>query len=290
MWGRGFSTRTARRCVAFAAIWPLPAWAARSAGATPVFLTPIDISAAGQDGFEGVVAIDSTGRCTTRGRAATAPTCASSTAAGTQAATSARSLNISDPGQNASDPDIAVDPSNNVLVTWSRSDGTNIRIQAAFKPAAGSFAAPVTVSDPGFDATKPEIDFDNSGRGLLIWQRFDGTKLRVQATTRSAGVGGTYANETTLSEGGQDAFNPKADAGPDVDANAVTVWTRTDGTKLRVQSARRRDVTGFPRPKGATPTRVALVPPTRSAPPPTEPTARHWPSRRATRRSAARGC
>ena len=114
----------------------------------------------------------------------------------------------------------------------------------------------MTISDAGFDATKPEADFDNSGSALLIWQRFDGTNLRVQATTRTAGVGGTFANETTLSDGGQDAFNPKADAGPDVDANAVAVWTRSDGTKLRVQSARRRDVTGFPRPKGATPTRV----------------------------------
>lgn len=230
------------------------------AHATPVFLTPLNISDPGQDGFEGVVAVDSTGithfawtrsdgtnlRIQYRSRAAD----------GTFGAVQT----ISDPGQNASDADIAVDPSNNVLLTWSRSDGTNIRVQATFKPAAGSFAAPLTISDPGFDATKPEVDFDNAGKALLIWQRFDGVNLRVQATIRTAGAGGTFANETTLSEGGQDAFNPKADAGSDVDANAVSVWTRSDGAKLRVQSARRRDVTGFPRPKGATPTRVALVP------------------------------
>ena len=41
------------------------------------------------------------------------------------------------------------------------------------------------------------------------------------------GVGGSFANETTLSDGGRDAFNPKADAGPDIDANGVTVWTRS---------------------------------------------------------------
>jgi hypothetical protein len=225
-----------------------------------VFLTPVNISDAGQDGFEGVVAVDSTGQvhyAWTRND-------------GTNLRIQYRSRDvngnfgavqtISDPGQNASDADIAIDPSNNVLLVWSRTDGTNIRVQSAFKPAAGGFSAPQTISDPGFDATKPEADFDNSGRALLIWQRFDGTNLRVQATTRSAGVGGVFANETTLSDGGQDAFNPKADAGPDVDANGVAVWTRSDGTKLRVQSSRRRDVTGFPRAKGATPTRVALVP------------------------------
>ena len=72
----------------------------------------------------------------------------------------------------------------------------------------------------------------------------------------------------TLSEAGQDAFNPQADAGPNVDANGVVVWTRSDGSNLRVQSARRRDVVGFPRPKGASPMRASRwCRPTTSAPP-----------------------
>ena len=261
MQGQGRSTRTAAWCASSVVLCCLALLAAAGgAHATPVFLSPLNISDAGQDGFEGVVAVDSTGvthfAWTRSDGTNTRIQYRSRDASGTFAAVQT----ISDPGQNASDPDIVVDPSNNVLLTWSRSDGANIRSQSAFKAAGGGFAAPLTISDAGFDATKPEADFDNSGRALLIWQRFDGTKLRVQATTRSAGVGGTFANETTLSEGGEDAFNPKADAGPSIDANAVAVWTRSDGAKLRVQSARRRDVTGFPRPKGATPTRVALVP------------------------------
>jgi hypothetical protein len=252
----------AARCAILAIIGALGLLAlAGPAAATPVFLTPVNISDAGQDGFEGVVAVDSTGIthfAWTRSDGTNTRIQYRSRDAGGGAFGAVQT--ISDPGQNASDPDIAVDPSNNVLLTWSRSDGTNIRIQSAFKPAGGSFAAPLTISDAGFDATKPEADFDDAGKALLIWQRFDGTNLRVQGTVRTAGAGGTFANETTLSEGGQDAFNPKADAGPAVDANGVAVWTRSDGAKLRVQSARRRDVTGFPRPKGATPSRVSLVP------------------------------
>ncbi len=261
MWGRGVSTRSARRCVALAAVGALGLLGtAQTAGATPTFLSPVEVSPAGQDGFEGVVAVDSTGQTHYAWTGSDGANLRIKYRTRDADGTFGPVLSISDPGQNASDPNIAVDPSNNVIVAWSRSDGTNIRIQSAFAPAAGAFAAPVTVSDPGFDATKPEVDFDNSGRALLVWQRFDGANLRVQATTRTAGVPGTFANETTLSTGGQDAFNPKADAGPVVDANGVAVWTRTDGTKLRVQSARRRDVTGFPRPKGASPNRVSLVP------------------------------
>jgi hypothetical protein len=45
-----------------------------------------------------------------------------------------------------------------------------------------------------------------------------------------------------------------------VDANTVVIWSRSDGSHLRVQSSRRRDATGFPRPKGAGPLRASLVP------------------------------
>jgi hypothetical protein len=169
-------------------------------------------------------------------------------------------INLSDAGESASQPQVDVDPSGNVLVVWSRSDGTALRIQSTFKPAAGSFSAPINISDPGFSANEPQIDFDATGKAIAVWSRFDGTNLRIQASVRSAGVGGTYANEVTLSEAGQDAFDAQIAAGPNADVNSVIVWTRSDGTKLRVQSARRRDVNGFARPKTANNLRTSLAP------------------------------
>ncbi len=233
---------------------------ASSAQATPTFLSAINISDAGQDGFEPDVAVDPSGNVVAVWTRSDGSFFRIQSSNRTANGSWAPAVTISDPGQSASNPDVAIDNSGNALVAWSRTDGTNIRIQTSFRPFGGSFAAPVTISDPGFDATKPAIDFDNSGKALLTWQRFDGTKLRVQATTRTAGAGGTFANENTLSQGGEDAFNPQADAGPNVDANGVIAWTRSDGANLRVQSARRRDVNGYPRAKGATPVRFSLVP------------------------------
>jgi hypothetical protein len=57
-----------------------------------------------------------------------------------------------------------------------------------------------------------------------------------------------------------EAYEPRVATGPNADANAAAVWTGSDGVNLRIQSSRRRDVIGFPRPKGATPLRAALVP------------------------------
>ncbi len=169
-------------------------------------------------------------------------------------------MTLSDPGQGASGPIISSDTAGNALAVWTRSDGTNLRIQSAFKPAGGSFAPEVTVSASGGDASAPDVSMDATGKGLVVWQRFDGTQLRVQAAIRSAGAGGSFGATTTLSAGGQDAFEPRAEAGPDADANASICWTRSDGVNLRVQCSRRRDVVGYPRSKAATPVRYSLVP------------------------------
>jgi hypothetical protein len=237
------------------------------AQASPTFLSAINISDPGQDGFEPQVAVDSTGQVHSVWTRSDGSDFRIQYSTRTPNGSWSAPVNISAAGDGASQPQIDVDPSNNLLVVWTGSDGTNLRIQAAFKPSGGSFAAPVTISDPGFDANEPQVDFDATGKAIAVWSRFDGTVttppqccLRVQASTRTAGAGGTFSNETTLSEPGRDAFDAQAAAGPNVDANGVIVWTRSDGSTLRVQSARRRDVVGFPRPKSANNLRTSLAP------------------------------
>jgi len=225
-----------------------------------VFLSAINISAAGEDAFEPQVVVDGSGNVHSVWTRSDGTHFRIQYATRTPGGAWSTPVNLSDPGESASQPQIDVDASGNVLVVWSRSDGTDLRIQATYKPAAGSFSTPVNVSDPGFSANEPQIDFDGSGKAIAAWSRFDGTNLRIQASVRGAGSGGTFANEVTLSESGQDAFDAHVQAGPNVDANGVVVWTRSDGTKLRVQSSRRRDVTGIPRPKTANNVRVGLAP------------------------------
>lgn len=247
------------RCFLVAVVVSIFAFAG-TAQASPVFLSAINISDAGQDGFEPQVIVDASGNVHSVWTRSDGTNFRIQYATRTPNGDWSAPIYISDATQSASQPQIDADPSGNLLVVWTRSDGTNLRIQGTFKTPSGSFSTPANISDPGFDATEPQVDFDSSGKSIAVWSRFDGTNLRVQATVRTAGSGGTFQPEVTLSEPGQDAFDAQIDAGPVADANSAIVWTRSDGTKLRVQSSRRRDVVGFPRPKGATPTRAALVP------------------------------
>jgi hypothetical protein len=232
-----------------------------AAQATPTFLTAINISDSGKDAFEPQVVVAPDGTVISVWTRSDGTNFRIQSANRTPSgAWSATPQTISDPGFSASGPAVAVDPSGNALAAWTQSDGAKLRIYAAFKPAGSAFGTPVVVSAAGQDASAPDVSMDNSGSALVAWQRTDGTKLRVQAAIRSPGAGGAFGVISTLSDPGQDGFEPKVAAGPNVDNNGVAVWTRSDGTNLRVQSSRRRDVTGFPRPKGATPMRAQFVP------------------------------
>jgi hypothetical protein len=229
--------------------------------ASPTFLAAINISPAGGDAFEPKVAIAPDGTVISVWTRSDGTNFRIQSANRTPSgAWTTTPQTISDPGVSASGPALAIDSSGNALAVWTQSDGSNLRITAAFKPAGSAFGVPTFVSAAGQDASAPDVSMDSSGDALVGWQRTDGTNLRVQAAIRSPGAGGTFGQISTLSDPGQDGFEPKVAAGPNVDVNGVAVWTRSDGVNLRVQSARRRDVTGFPRPKGASPVRAQFVP------------------------------
>ena len=230
-----------------------------AAQATPTWLSPVNVSDAGQDAFEPQIAMDPSGnsvmvwtrfdgtnlRIQAKWRAANG---------GTWGPTES----ISEAGRDASAPQVALDPGGNAIAVWTQWDGAHSRTHAAFRPTGGSFGGDQTISPSGRDANKPQIAMDSTGDAVAVWYRFDGTTDRIQAAVRPAN--GSFGGAQTISALGQESFDPRVAAGPNLDVNGVAVWTGSDGLNTRVQSARRRDVVGFPRPKGATPTYVSLVP------------------------------
>jgi hypothetical protein len=229
-----------------------------AAQATPTFLTAVNVSDAGRDAFDPQVAVDSSGNSLmiwTRSDGTNLRIQAKTRAPdGTWGPTAT----ISQSGRDAFEPQVAFDPSNNAIAVWTQFDGAHGRVHAAFRPAGGSFGGDLTISPAGGTATAPQIAIDSAGKAVATWYRFEGTTDRIQAAVRPAG--GSFGTAVTLSDPSVEAYEPKVGAGPNADANAAVVWTAVVGPNLRVQSSRRRDVVGYARPKGATPTRASLVP------------------------------
>ena len=140
---------------------------------------------------------------------------------------------LSAAGQNASEPQVGIDSADNAVFTWTRSDGTNTRIEAIARSAAGTLSAVQLLSLAGQNASQPQVSVFSNGNAAFTWMRFDGTNNRTETRTRSAA--GTLTPVQPLSAPGQNASQPQVAAVSSSGA-AVYSWTRFDGTDFRVQT------------------------------------------------------
>jgi hypothetical protein len=138
-------------------------------------------------------------------------------------------------GGGAFNAQVALDPAGDAVAVWQRSDGSDLRAQAAFRPAGSGWDSPETLSAAGQSAELPQVAIDSDGNALAIWHRFDGTDDRVQASFRPAG--GSFGAADTLSDAGQAAV--RAQIAFDANGDALAVWQRFDGSDSRIQAASR---------------------------------------------------
>ncbi len=110
--------------------------------------------------------------------------------------------------------------------------------------AAQAFAAPQgpwvkpdsDLSAPGQDASRPQISTAPDGTTTAVWQRSDGSRPVIQASTRPPG--GTFGTPVDLSApGGGNAVSPRITTAPD--GTTTVVWQRDDNSNWIVQAATR---------------------------------------------------
>jgi hypothetical protein len=140
---------------------------------------------------------------------------------------------LSEAGQDANFPQVALDPAGNAIVVWTRWNGTNWVVQTTARPVGSDWQPPVALSETGQDAYDPELARDGAGNAVAVWRRWDGSNWVVQAAARP--TGGSWQSAVDLSQPGQDA--DYQDVGLDAAGNAVAVWRRSDGTNTIVQAA-----------------------------------------------------
>jgi PKD domain len=143
--------------------------------------------------------------------------------------------NLSEASEDAEEPAVSVDPAGDAVAVWWRYDGSNEIIQAASRPAGGTWQGPTNLSAPGDGAIEPHVAVDPAGDAVAVWTRYDGSDYIVQSASRAAG--GTWGAPADLSTMGQDAGH--AEVGVDAAGDAVAVWERFDGSNFVVQAASR---------------------------------------------------
>jgi hypothetical protein len=143
---------------------------------------------------------------------------------------------VSAPGQETANPQIALDPAGNAVAVWESNEGANVGVQTAVRPPGGAWSAPQNLSAPGEDAREPEVAFDGLGNATAIWTGSNGAHYVIQAAERP--FGGGWGSAEDLSAAGHSADVPQLALDPVGDA--IAVWRRSDdGSNGIAQSALR---------------------------------------------------
>ena len=134
-------------------------------------------------------------------------------------------------GQNARAASLADDDAGDAVFAWRRFDGSDDRIQAQTRSAAGVLGLVRSLSVGGRARVRQSGgDRRGTGDAVITWLRNDGTYDIAQARRLSAaGVVGPILN---LAPTGQDAVDPHVAV--DFAGNAVFTWRRWDGANDRV--------------------------------------------------------
>ena len=148
---------------------------------------------------------------------------------------------LSEPGQNAVEPQVAVAPDGTATVVWSRFDGSDSIVQERRVEPDGALETAIEdLSSSGESAIQPRVAVDGEGAVTAVWSRFDGSNWILQGQRMSA-VGAPQGGVLNLSTGGASAVEPQLATGPG--GAAVVAWTRVEGSGSAVQ-ARRLDPAG----------------------------------------------
>lgn len=146
---------------------------------------------------------------------------------------------LSEAGENAHDPQVAIDPDGDAVATWNRWDSTAsaLIVQAAVRAAGNEWSAPDDLSEARLPGEPAPVAIDATGTAVAVWLAPDGddhiTKGILQAAVRPAG--GEWSQSDDLSPSGQKADNPAVAANGAV--GAVAVWRQNDGAEYRVQAS-----------------------------------------------------
>jgi hypothetical protein len=124
-------------------------------------------------------------------------------------------VDLSGPGGEVEAADLAVDPVGDAVAVWRVTTGGNFLVQAAFKPAGGSWQPSETVSTSGAAGETPQVSIDEAGDAVLIYKDGGGG---IFASYRPAN--GSWGQGVQISSPGaaapEVAMNPAGEA--------VAVW------------------------------------------------------------------
>lgn len=144
---------------------------------------------------------------------------------------------------------VAVDANANATAVWYSYNVTGpvysaVTVQAATRPAGGSWTSPVSISEPGIlnpDTLTARVAYDATGNAVSLWTTsFDGENYSIQSAINP--VYGSWTAPIVLVN--SDLYSYQADQAVCSLGDAIAVYMFYNGVSLEIQSSE-LDITGF---------------------------------------------
>jgi|GEM_PF-2962797 len=119
-------------------------------------------------------------------------------------------------------PQIAMNDANEAVVVWKQYDGWNYYVIRAMTYSEGVWSAPVTLSDPGYDANEAQVAMNPAGDAIAVWQQEEADGFhKIYSSFFSDGM---WSESIIISSNGLglDATMPRVAI--TTDGRAMAVW------------------------------------------------------------------
>lgn len=143
---------------------------------------------------------------------------------------------ISVPAASTESPEVAMDRLGNAVAVWHRSTGRDSVVQAAVRPAGGTWSAPQDLSAAGDVGFNADVALE-AGRVTAVWIAMSERRSVVQSSSRT--IAGSWEPAETVSGPVGDSHAPVV--AMDDHGGAVASWQWSDGAFLVVQAALRTE-------------------------------------------------
>ncbi len=141
-------------------------------------------------------------------------------------------VGLSVPSEHAENPHVVLDSEGNATAVWAALNGVDMVVESAYRPAGEGWGVPVDLSEPelegevvlgAHDAGSPQIVVDRNGNVTVIWERYAGSKIVLQAVGRP--TGGNWTEPVDIGEVNLGAA-PEPWIAVDWEGNSTAVWKK----------------------------------------------------------------
>ncbi|MBS4168785.1 hypothetical protein [Parachlamydia sp. AcF125] len=126
---------------------------------------------------------------------------------------------LSQPGQNADKPQVALDAAGEAIAVWSRYNGKRNVVQASRSTFGNPWDTPKDLSSETINALNPRINMAQGGKatGIALWE--DTTNHEIQSMKMSEGI---WEEAIVISNSSE--FSTIPQVAMDFHGNAIAVW------------------------------------------------------------------